>query len=157
MKNRKQQEGMALVLCLLIMAVAAMIAVGIATDSSVDSQISRNQRLQGKDFFVADGTNQIEVPRISMPNELPVPDITNPVTLENDAVDETLPSLPQTIIDPPTYRALIRYHYYRPTLAAGYSFNMFNSYYYSTMTRTRRNNLNKTAVRTVQSKIGPKL
>ncbi|MBN2808069.1 MAG: pilus assembly PilX N-terminal domain-containing protein [Deltaproteobacteria bacterium] len=154
------EKGIALVICLLIMAVAAMLAVGIATDSTIDGQISRNQRNLNKDFFIADGTNQLEVPRISKPNELPVTNITAPATLEDDDtdnIDESVPGLPTTIVDPPSYRAFIRYHFYRPTLSAGYSFNMFNSYYYSTRTRARRNNLNKAGVRTVQSKIGPKL
>ena len=149
------ESGIALVICLLIMAVAAMLAVGIATDSTIDGQISRNQRNITKDFFIADGTNQLEVPRIA--RELPVVNITAPVTLEDDTSDETIPGLPTTIINPPTYRAFIRYHYYRPTLQSGYSFNMFNSYYYSTRTRTRRKNLDKAGVRTVQSKIGPRL
>ncbi len=149
------ESGIALVICLLIMAVAAMLAVGIATDSTIDGQISRNQRNINKDFFIADGTNQLEVPRIA--KELPVTNITAPATLEDDTSDETVPGLPDTITNPTTYRALIRYHFYRPTLSAGYSFNMFNSYYYSTKTRTRRKSLNKTGVRTVQSKIGPKL
>ncbi len=149
------ESGIALVICLLIMAVAAMLAVGIATDSTIEGQISRNQRNITKDFFIADGTNQLEVPRIA--KDLPVTNITAPVTLEDDTSDETVPGLPETMTNPPTYRAFIRYHFYRPTLTAGYSFNMFNSYYYSTRTRTRRRNLNKAGVRTVQSKIGPKI
>ena len=149
------ESGIALVICLLIMAVAAMLAVGIATDSTIEGQISRNQRNITKDFFIADGTNQLEVPRIA--KDLPVTNITAPVTLEDDTSDQTVPGLPKTMTNPPTYRAFIRYHFYRPTLTAGYSFNMFNSYYYSTRTRTRRRNLNKAGVRTVQSKIGPKI
>ena len=149
------ENGIAMIICLLIMAVAAMIAIGISTDSTIDGQISRNQRNLTKDFFVADGTNQLEVPRIA--KDLPVTNITAPATLEDDTNDETVPGLPETIVNPPTYRAKIRYHFYRPTLTAGYSFNMFNSYYYSTRTRTRRKNLDKTGVQTVQSKIGPKL
>ncbi|HDS16191.1 MAG TPA: hypothetical protein ENN66_06195 [Proteobacteria bacterium] len=150
-------KGMALVICLLILTVAAMLGIGIATDSTIDGQITRNQRDKSKDFFVADGTNQLEVPRIS--TGLPVTNITQPATLDNSddgAGDKTISGLP-TGMTSPAYRVRINYHFYRPTKKAGYSFNLFNSYYYSTRTRARRNNLNKTAVSTVESKIGPKL
>ena len=155
----KDNKGMALVICLLIMAVAAMLAVGIATDSTIDGQISRNQRDMTKNFFIADGSNQLEFPRISakFPDDLPVTDITTPATLIEDSTDKTVPGLPTSMTNPPTYKAHIRYHFYRPKLSAGYSFNMFNAYYFSTKTRTRRQNLDKAGVRTVQSKIGPKI
>jgi len=152
--SHKNEKGMALVICLLLMVVAAMIGIGVATDSTTSGRIARNQREITRDFFVADGSNQIEVPRISTDEDLAVSNINSTSTLVEDSTDQTIDDISN---DPPTYRALIRYHYYRPTLSAGYSFNMFNSYYYSTRTRTRRKNLDKTGVRTVQSKIGPKL
>ncbi len=157
------ERGMALVICLMIMVVAAMIAIGVATDSTTSSRIALNQRLITRDFFIADGTNQIEVPKIATDPSLGVRNITTsgePRDEDGDGIDDH-DQVDQTITDitndPPKYRAKIRYHFYRPTRKAGYSLNLFNSYYYSTLTRAIRKGLKRSSVKTVENKIGPKL
>ncbi len=157
MNSYNNEQGMALVICLLIMVVAAMIGIGVATDSTTNALISRNQRAITRDFFVADGTNQIEVPKISTDPNLGVTNIASPSTLKDDDtndVDETISGITN---DPPIYRAKIRYHFYRPLKKAGFSFNLFNSYYYSTRTTALRKNIKRSSVKTVTSKIGPKI
>jgi len=157
------EKGIALVICLLIMVVAAMIGIGVATDSTTSGRIARNQRAITRDFFIADGTNQIEVPKIATDSSLGVSNITascdprdnNDDDIDdNDQIDQVITAI---INDPPKYRARIRYHFYRSTKKAGYSFNLFNSYYYSTRTRAMRSGVKKASVNTVQSKLGPKL
>ncbi len=151
--RHNNEKGMALVICLLIMVVAAMIGIGVATDSTTSGRIALNQRLMARDFYIADGTNQIEVPKIATDSSLGVSNISSGSTLKND-VEETISDITD---DPPKYLARIRYHFYRPTKKAGFSFNLFNSYYFSTRTRSIRAGVNKASVNTVQSKIGPKI
>jgi len=148
------EKGMALVICLMIMVVAAMIAIGVATDSTTSGRIALNQRLITRDFFIADGTNQIEVPKISTDPSLGVSNITVSATLRDDTTDQTITAITD---DPPKYRAKIRYHFYRLTRKTGYSLNLFNSYYYSTLTRAIRKGVKRSSVKTVENKIGPKL
>lgn len=148
------EKGMALVICLLIMVVAAMIGIGVATDSTTSSRIALNQRLMARDFYIADGTNQIEVPKISNDPSLALSDITGPTVLKDDTTDE---SVSDVSYDPPKYRATIKFHFYRPMKKAGFSFDLFNSYYFSTRTKAMRNGVKKTSVTTVQSKVGPKI
>lgn len=152
--KRKKESGMALVVCLLIMVVAAMLGIGIATDASINTQISRNQRDITRDFFTADGTNQFEVPRIATDSSLGVNNIEKPKILENDDSDKTLSAI---TTDPPVYRAKIRYQFYRPLKQAGFSFNLFNAYFYTTRTTARRRNINRAFVLTSENKVGPKL
>jgi len=152
--NLSNERGIALVICLMIMVVAAMIAIGVATDSTTSSRIALNQRLITRDFFIADGTNQIEVPKIATDPSLGVRNITVSSTLRDDTTDQTINNITN---DPPKYRAKIRYHFYRPTRKAGYSLNLFNSYYYSTLTRAIRKGVKRSSVKTVENKIGPKL
>ena len=152
--HHNDERGMALVVSLLVMVVASMIGIGVATDSTTSGRIARNQRAITRDFFIADGTNQIEVPKIATDISLGVSNITASATLKDDTSDQTITDI---INDPPKYRARIRYHFYRPTKKAGYSFNLFNSYYYSTRTRAMRSGVKKASVNTVQSKLGPKL
>ena len=151
--SHNNEQGMALVICLLIMVVAAMIGIGVATDSTTSSRIALNQRLITRDFYIADGSNQIEVPKIATDSTLGVSNISSSSTLKND-VEETISDIPD---DPPKYSARIRYHFYRPMKKAGYSFNLFNNYYYSTRTQALRTGIKKASVNTVQSKIGPKI
>ena len=156
--RHNNEKGMALVICLLIMVVAAMIGIGVATDSTTNGRIALNQRLMTRDFHIADGTNQIEVLEITTLG------VSNPMASysikPNEESGTPLPDVEETISgitnDSPRYLARIRYHFYKPTLKAGYSLNMFNSYYYSTRTQTLRKQLGRTRVETVGSKIGPK-
>ena len=155
--RHNNEKGMALVICLLIMVVAAMIGIGVATDSTTSGRIAFNQRLMARDFHIADGTNQIEVPKISTDPNLGVSNIATSITLRDDYTDDYDRTVTDITNDPPKYRSKIRYHFYRPTLKAGYSLNMFNSYYFSTQTQTRRKQIGRTRVETVQSKFGPKI
>lgn len=148
------EKGMALVVCLLIMVVAAMIGIGVATDSTTSSRIAFNQRLITRDFFIAEGTNQIEVPKISNDPNLGLNDITGPAILKNDTTDDSVSDVSN---DPPKYRATIQFHFYRPMKKAGYSIGLFNYYTFSTKTRAMRNGVKKASVKTVQNKIGPKI
>ena len=162
MRNRKKrkvyrnsEKGMALIICLLIMVVAAMLGIGIATDASISTQTSRNQRDITRDFFTADGTNQVEVPRIATDPDLPgVTNIEQPAVLQDDDTDETITGI---TTDPPVYRAKIRYQFYHPLKQAGFSFNLFNAYFYTTKTTARRRNINRAYVVTSEYKVGPKL
>ncbi|MBN2231516.1 MAG: pilus assembly PilX N-terminal domain-containing protein [Deltaproteobacteria bacterium] len=52
--NLPDKRGMALVVCMLIMAVMAMIGVGIATNSTVEIKIAGNQRTKAISFGNAD-------------------------------------------------------------------------------------------------------
>ncbi len=144
-------KGMALVIALLIMAVAAMIGIGIATDSSIDGQISRNQRNTKKDFFVADGSNLIKVASLIEPDG-PAPQNTGkPEVLNNDTSDSDLPG--STTIK---YRGRLSYLFNRSNLS-GYSIEAaaFKHYYYTIKTRARRNGRNQTSVKTTEREIGP--
>jgi len=151
--RHNNENGMALIICLLIMVVAAMIGIGVATDSTTSSRIALNQRLMVSDFYIADGSNQIEVPKIANDPSLGVSNIQKSNILKDD-VEETVSDITD---DPPKYRARIRYHFYRPMKKAGFSFNLFNSYYFSTRTCSIRAGVNKASVNTVQSKVGPKI
>ena len=155
-KIAKDTKGMALVICLLIMTVAAMIGIGIATDSTIDGQISRNQRDATKDFFIADGTNQLETPRIITEDTFAITNITKPSVLQTGSVENDVIGT-STIPDPPKYQARTSYHFYRATVKAGYSLGMFNSYFYSTRTTPRRNQRSKPGVKTLVSQLGPKI
>ena len=156
-KIAKDTKGMALVICLLIMTVAAMMGIGIATDSTIDGQISRNQRNSTKDFFIADGTNQLEAPRIITDTTFAISNITKPLVLQAGTTENDILGLPSTLSNPPQYLARTSYHFYRATIKAGYSLGMFNSYFYSTRTTPRRNQLSKPGVKTFVSQIGPKI
>ena len=153
----KDTKGMALVICLLIMTVTAMMGIGIATNSTIDGQISRNQRDATKDFFIADGTNQLETPRIITDNNFAISDITKPLALQTDSTENDVIGIPSTMTNPPKYLARTNYHFYRATIKAGYSLGMFNSYFYSTRTTPRRKQLSKPGVKTFVSKFGPKI
>ena len=151
----KETKGMALVICLLIMTVAAMLAIGIATDSTIDGQISRNQRYTTKDFFIADGTNEIEVAKILTDDDLAPDNVEKPELLPDSDTDQTLPDL-DSLPDPPKFRAKLNYLFRRHT-GAGFSIEggaNFKHYYYSTQTNSRRNSHNKTGVKTTEKKLG---
>ena len=151
------EKGMALVVCLLIMVIAAMIGIGVATDSTTSGRIARNQRDITRDFFIADGTNQIEVPKIATDQDMAVKNIAASKILRDDEDDDYDRSVTDITDNPPKYRSRIRYHFYQPTIKAGYSLNTFNSYLFSTQTQTRRKQHGRIKVNTVQSKIGPKI
>ncbi len=144
-------RGMALVICLLIMAVAAMIGIGIATDSTIDGQISRNQRSTKKDFFIADGTNLIKVASLLEPSGPAPKNTKTPEVLEKDDSDLDLPG--STTIK---YQGRISYLFDRSNLS-GYSIesSAFRHYYYTTKTRALRNGRRQTSVKTTERKIGP--
>ncbi len=143
-------QGMALVLCLLIMTVAALIGVGIATDSTIDGQITRNQRTSKKDFFIADGTNLFKVASL-LEKDGPSPqNPKNPEVLEAD-IDDNLPGSTTTI-----FRSRISYLFNRSNLP-GYSIEgaTFKNYYYTTKTIARRNNRNRKSVKSTEKEVGP--
>ena len=156
-KIAKDTRGMALVICLLTMTVAAMIGIGIATDATIDGQISRNQRDTTKDFFIADGTNQLETPRIITDDSFAISNITKPLVLQPGSTENDVLGIPSTMTNPPKYQARTSYHFYRATIKAGYSLGLFNSYFYSTRTTPRRKQLSKPGVKTFASQIGPKI
>jgi len=151
MRHLHNNKGMALVICLLIMAIAAMIGIGIATDSSIDGQISRNQRNIKKDFFVADGSNLIEVAKLLEPAGPAPQNINTPEVLENDTSDSDLPGA-VTI----KYRGRISYLFNRSNLS-GYSIegSAFKYYYYTARTLARRNGRNQVCIKSTEKKIGP--
>ncbi|MCK5681222.1 hypothetical protein KAI46_10485, partial [bacterium] len=140
-----------------IMTVAAMMGIGIATDSTIDGQISRNQRYTTKDFFIADGTNQLETPRIITEDDFAISNITKPKVLQTGDTENDIIGIPSTVSAPPKYLARTNYHFYRATIKAGYSLGMFNSYFYSTRTNPRRKQLTKPGVKTFVTQIGPKI
>ena len=154
----KETKGMALVICLLIMTVAAMMGIGIATDSTIDGQISRNQRNTTKDFFIGDGTNQIKIGEILTDDDLAPTILTEPeVKLDDDNTntDESLADL-DSLPDPPKFRAKINY-LFRRHVGAGFSIEgseNFKFYYYTTQTNARRDNRNKTGIKTTEKKLG---
>ncbi|MEA3347996.1 MAG: pilus assembly PilX N-terminal domain-containing protein [Pseudomonadota bacterium] len=156
-KIAKDCKGMALVICLLIMTVAAMMGIGIATTSTIDGQISRNQRTATKDFFIADGTNQLETPRIITDNNFAISDITKPLVLQLGSTENDVLGIPSTMPSPPKYLARTSYHFYRATIKAGYSLGMFNSYFYTTRTIPSRKQQKKPGVKTFVSQLGPKI
>ncbi len=137
---------MALVVVLMVLMVATMIAIGISTNTTIDLKITSNKKQMTNDFYLSEGSNQVEVRKIATDSSLGVADITKQIILRD--ADDTLNGL----TDNPAYHAKITYHFYRRTLKAGYSLGMFNSYYYSTRTDRRQN-----GIKTLESKIGPKL
>ena len=145
-------QGMALVISLLIMAVAAMIGIGIATDSSIDGQISRNQRNLKKDFFIADGSNLVEVAKIlaSDPELFENKDFTKPQILADNS-NEELPGM--TTIN---YRRRIS-HLFRRFNLSGDSIDSgaFTLRYYTTKTFARRDNRNQTSIKTTERRKEP--
>ncbi len=158
-KIAKDSKGMALVICLLIMTVAAMMAIGIATDSTIDGQISRNYRDTIKDFFIADGTNQLETPRIvtDLGDNFKIKNITKPKIIQDGTTENEVLGIASSMANPPRYKARINYHFYRALIRAGYSLGMFNSFYYTTETTPIRGQRNKPGVKTLVSRIGPKI
>ena len=151
----KETKGMALVICLLIMTVAAMMGVGIATDSTIDGQISRNQRDATKDFFIGDGTNQIKIGEILTDDALAPKILTKPEVKLDGTSDESLSDL-DSLPNPPKYRARINY-LFRRHVGAGFSIEgseNFKFYYYTTQTNARRDNRNKTGIKTTEKKLG---
>ncbi len=151
----KETKGMALVICLLIMTVAAMMGIGIATDSTIDGQISRNQRYTAKDFFIADGTNQIKLGEILTDNSLAPKIMDQPEVVRIGDTEETLSDL-DNLPNPPKFKARINY-LFRRHVSAGYSIegsDSFKFYYYTTKTNARRNNRNKTGIKTTEKKLG---
>ncbi|MCD6533643.1 MAG: pilus assembly PilX N-terminal domain-containing protein [Deltaproteobacteria bacterium] len=150
----KDTRGMALVICLLIMTVAAMMGIGIATDSTIDGQISRNQRYTAKDFFIADGTNQVKLGEILTDNNL-APKIMNQPEIVQDESVESLSDL-DNLPNPPQFKARINY-LFRRHISAGFSIEdsgSFKFYYYTTKTNARRNNRDKTGIKTTEKKLG---
>ena len=151
----KETKGMALVICLLIMTVAAMMGIGIATDSTIDGQISRNQRNTTKDFFIGDGTNQIKIGEILTDDALAPKILTKPEVKLDGTSDESLSDL-DSLPNPPKYRARINY-LFRRHVGAGFSIEgseNFKFYYYSTQTNARRDNRDKTGIKTTEKKLG---
>ena len=149
-------QGMALVISLLIMAVAAMIGIGIATDSSIDGQISRNQRNLKKDFFIADGSNLVEVAKIlaSDPELFENKDFTKPQILADNSTDNSNEELPgMTTIN---YRRRIS-HLFRRFNLSGDSIDSgaFTLRYYTTKTFARRDNRNQTSIKTTERRKEP--
>ena len=58
LKRYDNQDGMALVICLLVMTVVAMIGVGVMTDSTIEIKIAANQKNKAISFSNADlGSN----------------------------------------------------------------------------------------------------
>ena len=146
---------MALVICLLIMAVAAMLGIGIATDSTIDGQISRNQRSATKDFFLGDGTNQIKIGQILTDTSLWPKLLDEPEIKQLGDTDESLLDL-DNLPNPPKFRARICY-LYRRYANAGFSIDdedSFKYYYYTTKTNVMRNNLIKASIKTTEKKLG---
>ena len=156
----KETKGMALVICLLIMTVAAMLGIGIATDSTIDGQISRNQRGTAKDFFISDGTNQIKIREIQVDGtgDLAPTNLDTPENVHDDNADdedETLSDI-DNLPNPPKFRAKIDYMFRRFT-TGGFSVDgetSFKFYYYTTQTNARRNNRNQTGIKTTERKLG---
>ena len=152
MKNHyKNNKGMALVICLMIMAVAAMIGIGISTDSTIDGLIARNQRDTKKDFFIADGSNLIKVASLIAPDG-PAPSNPGlPELLEDGESDTSLPG-PDLI----KFRAKISYIFDRSDVHDSSKEGLtFKHYYYMTKTNARRNNRNQTGIQTTEREIGP--
>lgn len=146
---------MALVIALLIMTVAAMMAIGIATSSTIDGQISRNQRDLGKDFFIADGTNTVKVGKILTDDALAPTILTDPEVKQDGNTVESLADL-DNLPSPPKYKARISY-LFRRTVSPGFSIENtsgFKFYYYTIRSNARRNNRDGTAVKTTEKKLG---
>ncbi len=151
----KDNRGMALVISLLIMTVAAMMAIGLATSSTIDGQISRNQRDMEKDFFIGDGTNQIKIGKILTDNTLAPTVLTEPEVKKPGDSDETLSDL-DNLPTPPKYRGRISY-LFRRTVSPGFSIEnatSFKFYYYTVRTNSRRDNRDRTTIKTTEKKLG---
>ncbi len=146
---------MALVICLLIMTVAAMMAIGIATSSTIEGQISRNQRDLSKDFFIADGTNRVKIGKILTDNALAPTILTKAEVKKTGTNTETLADL-DNLPTPPQYRARISY-IFRRTVSPGFSIenaNSFKFYYYTIRSNARRNGRDGTGIKTTEKKLG---
>lgn len=149
------RKGMALVFCLLIMTVASMIGIGIATDSSIDGQISRNQRNINKDFFIADGTNSFKQAEILNDINLAPENLDKPEVKLDGSTEEALPNV-ENLATVPEYNATIEY-LFRRHISAGFSIEnseRFKFYYYTTKTHSRRNSRNSTGIKTTEKKLG---
>jgi hypothetical protein len=162
----KDTRGMALVLCLLIMTVAALIGIGIATSSTIDGQISRNQRNFTKSFFIADGTNRYKQAKILTDDNLAPTILDNPEVVWGipddpnnptkwEPVPENLPDT-QNLPAAPMFLTKIDYLFRRHITFKNSIENQghFKYYYYSIETGARRNNRRETAVKTTEKKLG---
>ncbi len=145
-RKNSPEAGMALVAVIMVLMVATLVAVGISTNTTIDLKITSNKRALTQDFFICEGANQFEVPKIATDPNLKVPDITHARDLKD--ADTKL----ENVDEEPAYHAKIKYNFYRQALKAGYSLGMFNAYYYSTETKRNRN-----GIKTTESKIGPKI
>lgn len=130
----------------MVMMVATLIAVAIATNTTTELKITTNKREMTNDFFISESSNQVEIPKIANDPSLGVSDITTRSLLRD--ADDNLNGLTGN----PEYHAIITYHFYQHAIKAGYSLGMFNSYYYTT-----RTNRHRQGIRTSESKIGPRL
>lgn len=83
-----KEQGMALVACLLVMVVLAMIGIGITTDSTVEIKIAANQKNKAVSFQNAD-SGTAAAPEIIEDN-LDHPRSTNPYQFSNDGADPTI-------------------------------------------------------------------
>ncbi len=162
MKKAALPQGMALVLCLLIMSVAALIGIGIATSSNIDSQISRNQRDFTKDFFIADGINRAKQAKILTDNNLAPTRLDRPKVVLNDKdannskIPHTLPGSQQELPTTPRYTAKIEY-LFRRHVSSGYSIensNHFKYYHYAIKTHPWKNNREGIGIKTIEKKLG---
>jgi len=143
---KNPETGMALVVVLMVMMVATLIGVGISTNTSIDLKITSNKRNMSTDFFISEGSNQVEVPKVANDPSLGVSDITTRDLLRD--ADDNLNGLTGN----PGYHAIITSYFYQHAIKAGYSLGMFNCYYYTTRTDRQEQ-----GIKTSESKIGPRL
>jgi len=67
--QRPEQRGAALIVCLLIIAVLALLGAAMLTTSVIELRVGGNQRASKVNFYTADGAARFIVTRLSSPND----------------------------------------------------------------------------------------
>jgi Tfp pilus assembly protein PilX len=161
--KREGERGAALVVCLLVMAVLALLGAAMITNSVLELKLSGNQRASKTDFYAADGGVRLLVTRLSDPTQtvgnVAQIDVPNQ-TLAPNATETEDPHMPGWVLaqgaSPWGGPQPFAYHYrviylHKGNPPKGYSVGAFAGYYYQVDCMS-----GDTGVSTINMKIGPK-
>ena len=136
-------KGMALVTVILLIAVFVILVLSLSTNSITNFDILKNFKSSKTDFYVDEAANQYEMPNIIS------------ISVSNVSKTSVIKDSDSTLIsgsDSYNYHSEIRFLYYKNSIKAGTSLNMFSNYFYCIKT-----DVNKTTIRSMVYKLGPKM
>jgi hypothetical protein len=156
--NREKERGAALVVCLLIMAVLALLGAAMITNSTIEVKMAGNQRATKVDFYAADGAARLLTPRLSSPTDA-VGAVADPETPNQWLEPVAAGWATYTANTDPAWggpRQPMDYNYriiylHKGNPPKGYSQGSFAGFFYEVDAM-----VNNTAICTINMKIGPK-